>query len=105
METAERDERPTSLTKSALQGVVWNYAGIAVLIVVQVVATIATARLIDPEWFGVYTAAQAASGFAGYFTFTTIGLAILRRAELGEKTVGSAVVISLIAATIVLVAL
>ncbi len=105
METTERNERPISLTKSALQGVAWNYLGIAVLIVAQVVSTVATARLIDPSWFGIYTAAQAASGFASYFTFSTIGLAILRRSELGEKTVGSAVAISLITATIVFVAL
>jgi Membrane protein involved in the export of O-antigen and teichoic acid len=102
---AEANESSASLTKSALQGVVWNYSGIAVLIVVQVASTMATARLIAPSWFGVYAAAQAASGLAAYFTFTTVSLAVLRRSELGEKTVGSAVVISLVAATLVLVAL
>ncbi|MGA9762554.1 MAG: oligosaccharide flippase family protein [Gaiellaceae bacterium] len=95
----------TSLTRSALQGVFWNYSGIAVLVVVQIVSTVATARLIAPAWFGVYAAAQAASGLAAYFTFATVGLAILRRSELGEKAVGTAVVISLVAATVVLVAL
>ena len=98
-------QRSPSLTKSALQGVVWNYSGIAILVVVQIVSTIATARLIAPAWFGVYAAAQAASGLAAYFTFATVGLAVLRRSELGEKTVGTAVVISLVAATLVLVAL
>lgn len=98
-------QAPPSLTQSALQGVVWNYSGIAVLVVFQIVSTVATARLIAPSWFGVYTAAQAASGLAAYFTFATVGLAVLRRSELGEKTVGSAVTISLIAATLVLVAL
>jgi O-antigen/teichoic acid export membrane protein len=105
LEPAELNEAPTSLTKSALQGVVWNYAGIAVLIVVQVVSTVATARLIAPAWFGVYAAAQAAAGLAFYFTFATVGLAVLRRSELGEKTVGSAVVITLVAGALVLVAL
>jgi len=105
LKTTERDERPTSLTRSALQGVAWNYSGISVLVGFQVVSTIATARLIAPDSFGVYAAAQAASGLAAYLTFATLGLAILRRTELGEKTVGSAVVISLIASTLVLVAL
>jgi len=87
---AEANENSASLTESALQGVVWNYSGIAVLIVAQVASTIATARLIAPAWFGVYAAAQAASGLAAYFTFATVGLAVLRRSKLGEKTVGSA---------------
>jgi PST family polysaccharide transporter len=103
--TAEFDEQPASLTKSALQGVIWNYSGIAVLIVAQVASTVATARLIAPAWFGVYAAAQAASGLAAYFTFATVGLAVLRRSELGEKTVGSAIAISLSATTLVLIAL
>ncbi len=102
---AETNENSTSLTKSALQGVVWSYSGVAVLIVVQIVSTVATARLIAPSWFGVYAAAQAASGLAAYFTFATVGLAVLRRSELGEKTVGSAIVITLVASTFVLVAL
>jgi O-antigen/teichoic acid export membrane protein len=103
--SGESPEGSASLTKSALQGIAWNYSGIAVLVVVQIVSTVATARLIAPAWFGVYAAAQAASGLAAYFTFATVGLAVLRRSELGEKTVGTAVVISSVAATLVLVAL
>ena len=73
----------------------WKYSGIAVLVVLQVGSTIATARLIAPEWLGLYAAAQAASGLALNFAFATVGLAVLRRSELAEKTVGSAIVISL----------
>ena len=95
----------TSLTRSALSGVAWNYAGIAVLVVAQVASTAATARLIAPAGFGAYAAAQAAIVLAGYFTISTIGLAVLRRSELGPNTVGSALVLSILAGVIVLVAL
>ncbi len=101
----KESSEPVSLTRSALQGVVWNYAGISVLVVGQLASTPITARLISPAWFGAYAAAQAAIGFAGYFTLSTIGLAILRRSELGEKTVGSAIVLSITMATLVSVAL
>lgn len=98
-------EASTSLTKSALTGVAWNYAGIAVLVVAQVASTAATARLIAPAEFGAYATAQAAIGLAGYFTISTIGLGILRRSELGPKTVGSALALSVTTGTLVLVAL
>jgi O-antigen/teichoic acid export membrane protein len=99
------EEQPVSLTKSALQGVVWNYAGIAGLVVAQLISTPITARLISPAWFGAYATAQAAISFAGYFSLATIGAAILRRSELEEKTVGSAIFLSLTTAVLVLVAL
>lgn len=103
MEASNLDAKPVSLTKSALQGVISNYAGIAVLVVAQIAATAATARLISPAWFGAYAAAQFALMLASYFTISTISLGLLRRAELGEKTVGSAITLSLTAATLVMV--
>lgn len=105
MLTAGRGNENVSLTKSALQGVVWNYFGIAVLVVAQLASTPITARLISPKQFGIYAAATFAIGLAGYLTFATIGAAIQRRSRLGEKTVGSALVISAASATLVLVGL
>lgn len=99
------EEASVSLTKSAFSGVAWNYAGTAILIVAQVASTAATARLIAPAEFGAYATAQAAIGLASYFTISTIGLGILRRSELGPKTVGSALALSVTTGTSVLVAL
>jgi O-antigen/teichoic acid export membrane protein len=103
--TDRLDEETTSLSGSALSGVAWNYTGTAVLVVAQIASTAATARLILPAEFGAYAAAQAAIGLAGYFTIATISFGILRRSELGVKTVGSALVISAGAGTLVLAAL
>jgi PST family polysaccharide transporter len=92
-----------SLSKSALSGVAWNYAGIAVLVVAQIASTAATARLIGIKGFGSYAAAQAAIQLGGYFSLQTLGLAVMRRKELGSKTVGTALTISAIAAIVTLV--
>ncbi len=85
-----------SLTKSALSGVAWNWAGSAVLVVAQVASTAATARLVAPSEFGAYATAQALTGLAGYFTLTTVGSALLRRRSLDSETVGTATTVSLV---------
>lgn len=102
--TPDGDER-ASLTTSALRGVSWNYAGSAVLMVTQIAATATTARLIDPAGFGAYAVAQAAVGILGYFTFTTIGVDVCRRAQLGPKTVGSALTLAVVSGGTILLAL
>ena len=79
--------------------------GTGVLVAAQIASTAATARLIAPSEFGAYAVAQAAIGLASYFTISTIGLGILRRSELGSKTVGSALALSVGTGTLVLVAL
>ncbi len=85
---------PTSLTRSALAGVAWNYAGSALLVVAQIASTAATARLIAPSGFGAYASAQAAASFAGFFTLSTIGLGLQRRSKLTSKAIGTAVFLS-----------
>jgi O-antigen/teichoic acid export membrane protein len=79
----------SSLTRSALSGAAWNYSGAAVLVVTQIASTAATARLVSAKEFGAYATAQAAIGIFSYFTLTAIGQDILRRPELGSKTVGT----------------
>lgn len=91
----------TSLTKSALSGVAWNWGGSAVLAAAQVTSTAATARLVSPKEFGLYATAQAAAGLAGYFTMRAVGQDIQRRSELGPKTVGTALTISLASAGLI----
>lgn len=93
----------SSLTRNALAGAAWNYAGAAVLVVVQIASTATTARLVSPKEFGAYATAQAAAGIFGYFTLGAVAQDILRRPELGSKTVGTAVSISLACATAVAV--
>ena len=85
----------TSLTRSALSGTAWNYAGAAVLVVAQILSTAATARLVAPREFGLYATAQAAAGIFGYFTLSAVGQGLLRRARLGPRAVGTAQTISL----------
>lgn len=87
----------TSLTRSALSGVVWNWAGSGVVILAQVGSTAATARLVSPAEFGVYATAQAAAGFAGYLTMMAVGHDLQRRSELKASTIGTAFSISLAA--------
>jgi O-antigen/teichoic acid export membrane protein len=94
-----------SLTRSALGGVVWNWAGSGVLIVAQIASTAATARLVAPREFGLYATAQAAASLTGYFTMAAIGPALQRRTRLGEKTVGTALTLSLTASLLVALAL
>ena len=84
-----------SLARSALSGVAWNYSGAAILVVTQLVSTAVTARLVTPSQFGAYAVAQAAAGIFGYFTLAAIGAGLSRRQELGPKTVGTAMVMSL----------
>ena len=100
-EMVAEDPAASSLTRSALSGVLWNWAGSAVLVVAQIASTAATARLVAPRDFGIYATAQAASGFAGYFAMAAIGSGLLRRAQLGAKTVGTAMVLSLGSALLV----
>jgi O-antigen/teichoic acid export membrane protein len=69
-----------------------------VLVILQVASTAATARLIAPAEFGAYATAQAAAGIFGYFTLAAIGQDILRRHELGPRTVGTGVAMSLLGA-------
>jgi len=84
----------SSLTRAALGGVAWNWAGSAVLVVAQIASTAATARLIAPGEFGAYASAQALAGLAGYFTMNAIGSGLLRRAELKGDAVGTATVLT-----------
>ena len=93
-----------TLTKSALSGVAWNYTGSAFLVVTQIASGAVTARLVDQADFGAYATAQAAMALASYFTVSTIGLGILRRAELSEKTAGTAISLSAATASVVLAA-
>jgi lipopolysaccharide exporter len=85
----------TNLARSALVGVTSNLAGTAVLVVAQIASTAASARLVAPREFGVYAVAQAGVGLAGYFTMNALGSGLLRRSQLGPKTVGTATILSL----------
>ena len=84
-----------SLARSALGGVAWNWGGSVVLVVAQIASTAITARLVAPHEFGLYATATAAAGFAGYLTMAAVGPGLQRRSRLGERTVGTALALSL----------
>ena len=94
-----------SLAKDALRGVAWNWGGSMVLILAQVASTAVTARLVSPSEFGLYAAALAASGFAGYFTLAGLGPGLQRRSQLGPRTAGTAIILSITASAVVSLAL
>jgi O-antigen/teichoic acid export membrane protein len=84
----------SSLTRSALSGAAWNYGGAAVLVVTQIASTAVTARVVSPQEFGAYATAQTAAGIFSFLALSAISQDILRRPELGQKTVGTAMVMS-----------
>lgn len=94
-----------SLTRRALSGVAWNYTGSAILVAVQVASTAATARLIVPTGFGAYASAQVAASVSGFFTLSTVGLALQRRPKLTIEAIGTAFLLSVMGGTFVCVAM
>lgn len=94
----------SALARSALGGVAWNWTGSLVLVVAQLASTAATARLVSPAQFGLYAAAQAIYGFAGFFCMRAVAQELQRRAQLGPKTVGTAITTLLAASLLVAVA-
>ncbi len=95
------EEPVASLTRSALSGAAWSYAGVAVLVVTQIASTVVTARLVPPREFGLYATAQAAAGIFGYLTLSAVGQGLLRRPRIGPQAVGTAATISLAAGAVV----
>jgi len=100
-ESRGRQEDSPSLARSALGGVAWNWGGSVVLVVAQIASTAITARLVAPHEFGLYATALAAAGFAGYLTMAAVGPGLQRRSELGERTVGTALALSLASSLLV----
>ncbi len=94
-ESRGRQEDRPSLARSALGGVAWNWGGSVVLVLAQIASTAVTARLVAPHEFGLYATATAAAGFAGYLTMAAVGPGLQRRSRLGERTVGTALALSL----------
>lgn len=103
--TEVASEASPSLTRSALTGVASNWTGAGVLILAQIASTAVTARLVAPHEFGVYAAALAATGLAGYFTMAAVGPGLQRRESVDERIVGTALSISLGASFAVVAAL
>ena len=95
------DAEVTSFTGKVLSGAAWNYSGATVLVVTQIVSTVATARLVSPREFGFYATAQAAAGIFGYFALSAVGQGLLRRSYLDPRAVGTAQTISLTCGAVV----
>jgi len=85
------------LARRALAGVAWNWSGSGVLVVAQVASTAATARLVSPAEFGLYAAAQAVYGFAGFFCMRAAGQELQRRSSLDSRTAGTAFTVLMLA--------
>ena len=75
-------------------GVAWNYLGSGTVLVAQILYTALTARLISPEGFGAYAAAQALFSLVSYLGLTTLGNAVIRHEGAGKHVAGTAFLLS-----------
>ncbi|MBO0511748.1 oligosaccharide flippase family protein [Streptomyces beijiangensis] len=76
--------------RSAARSLLWNYAGSALTVVLQLGYTACTARLVAPTAFGAYAIATAVLGLLGYFANGGVATCLLRTPELTRPLVGLA---------------
>ncbi|WP_209446218.1 oligosaccharide flippase family protein, partial [Streptomyces sp. MZ04] len=66
-----------SRARHALHGLLWNYAGSAATIVLQLVYTACTSRMVPPAAFGAFATAAAVAGVLGYFSNSGVATCLL----------------------------
>ncbi|MEU6880247.1 oligosaccharide flippase family protein [Streptomyces sp. NPDC046712] len=71
-------DRPSgSRARRALHGLLWNYAGSAATIVLQLVYTACTSRMVSPAAFGAFATASAVAGVLGFFSNSGVATCLL----------------------------
>ncbi|MFJ9809075.1 oligosaccharide flippase family protein [Streptomyces sp. NPDC101158] len=68
---------PGSRARHALHGLLWNYAGSAATIVLQLGYTACTSRMVPPAAFGAFATAAAVAGVLGYFSNSGVATCLL----------------------------
>jgi lipopolysaccharide exporter len=90
------------------RGVRWTYAAFVTGAVIQFVVTAATARLLDPEAFGLIAMANVVLRFGGYVAQMGVGRALIQQSSIDDDDVRAAftssTILGVAVATIVIVA-
>ncbi|WP_187282923.1 oligosaccharide flippase family protein [Streptomyces sp. MS191] len=80
-------EPPDGRARHALRGLLWNYAGSAATIVLQLAYTACTARIVSPAAFGAFATAVAVSGVLGYFANGGVATCLLTAERLTRQLI------------------
>ena len=97
----EGDEHGTKgegapLTRTTLSGLFWMFMGTGAQALLQIVVVAVLARLLNPEDFGVVSAALIIVGFSSIFSQLGVGPAVVQRPQLEDRHVKTGFTLSLI---------
>jgi lipopolysaccharide exporter len=87
MQALRSDGSGKGLTQRSLGALKWNYAGVAVKILVQSTVSVVLARLLGPEPFGVYSAVLLVSGVGAVIVERGFGAALIQSRDLSDDIV------------------
>lgn len=85
-----------SLSERTFNGFLWMLSGKGIQGISQLLVLTILARLIEPNEFGVVTAAMVVIGFSMIFSSLGVGPAIVQRPDLNDKHINTGFVISII---------
>lgn len=77
----------SSITARSLHALKWNYAGVAVRVIFQLIAQISLARLLGPETFGTFALAFLVVGLGGIVIEMGLGSALVQQRNLREEDI------------------
>lgn len=86
--------------RHALQGLLWNYAGSAATIVMQLVYTACTSRMVPPAAFGAFATASTVAGVLGYFSNSGVATCLLTAERLTAPLTALALRIGAVSGTL-----
>jgi PST family polysaccharide transporter len=84
------------LTEQTILGLAWTSLAMGAQAVLQLVALILLARLLQPSEFGLFAAAMVITGFCAIFSELGVGPAIVQRPDLEERHVRVGFTLSLL---------
>ena len=96
MDNANETSTGDDLASKTIGGLVWSYASIAVIAILQIVYTGIMARLLTPSAFGLVAMANIILRFGTYFARMGIGPALVQKKDLSEDDIRAAFTSSLL---------
>src|SRR5699024_1458277 len=88
-------ETNNSLKNRAMKGFLWMFSGSGIQSIMQFVVLIVLARLLDPETFGIASAALVVISFVKIFATIGLGPALVQKGEINDAHIGTSFVFSL----------
>ncbi|WP_147803626.1 lipopolysaccharide biosynthesis protein [Alkalicoccus halolimnae] len=85
-----------SLRKQTMNGLIWMMSGSGIQSILQFVVLIVLARLLDPESFGVISAALVIITFVLILSSLGFGPALVQKKEISDKEIGTSYTVSLV---------